>query len=43
MIVCCTANSPSNATLITTDRSVSPGVPVSIDLGTTQLPTKPIR
>src|SRR6266702_137797 len=40
--LCCTANNPSSMVLRITLSIRGPAVPVSIDFGTTQLPTKPI-
>src|SRR4051812_44627842 len=42
MTVCWATKAASSAVLINRERTSGPGVPVSIDLGTPQLPTKPI-
>jgi hypothetical protein len=44
MIVCCTANRPSRSTFVVIAPAIeAAGIPLSIDLGTTQLPTNPMR
>src|SRR6266704_1789888 len=40
--LCCTANKPSSMVLMSALSISGPGIPESIDFGTTQLPTKPI-
>lgn len=42
MMLCCMAKSPSSAELIKMEATGEPGLPESMDLGTTKLPTNPI-
>jgi hypothetical protein len=42
MTLCCTANRPSSSRLTISASASGAGAPLSIDLGTATLPTKPI-